>query len=316
MTSAGRPSPAVGDGVPLERRIAERAGRLTPSQARIADYVLRSPETVVFLSARELGRHLDVSDATVVRFAQELGFQGFIALRHVLQQHVHHKMKTGTRLREKLEGLRAEDFFAAATGTEIEFLQRSLHEVRSADVTAAGHLLAGARKVFLYGERGAWPLVDLLDFRLSRFRLDVTPLTFAGKYLFEKCRLLARDDVVMAFAFQRVPGDLQPILDLARSRGASVILVTDLTLVPAHPAQRIVLSAPRGPLGVAHSLIVPMAIANALILAVAMDLGDAAYQALEEMDDLRRTYGYDGTTRWRPDGTRPPGRRGSGRAPR
>jgi DNA-binding MurR/RpiR family transcriptional regulator len=290
------PAPPAGarlhlDQTPLERRIGERLPQLTPAQERLSTYVLSRIEEAVFLSSTQLAAKVGASDATVSRYAAALGFDSFDGFRRALQDHYHAKMNLRRRLEDKLGRTTAEDdLYVAVTATEIEYLHRSLQEIRAVDIRRAAEAIAGGRKTFIKAERPAWCIMDLLDFRLTRFRLDVVPIRETGRYLLDRAQFFSEGDALILLAFQRFSPDLEHVLDLAHARRVRVIVITDLSLIPAVSGEEVVLSAMRGPTGLSHSLIVPLAIVQALVLSVATSLGGPGYAALEELDRLRSRY--------------------------
>ena len=284
------------DRSPLERQIAERLDRFTPSQKRLAAYILRYPNDAAFLSGTDLSHEVGVSEAAVSRFIRAVGFNSFAELRKSLALHLHQKLGMASRMDKLLDNLESQDdFFPAFIYGEIEYLQKSLQSVSSTEVNRCGDLVRSARRVFLAGHRASLPVREMLDYRLSRFRIETVHLTDSERYLLDKARFIESEDLLIGITFQRVPADLRMLFDVAARRGAPSILITDLPLVPRSLNVSVILSASRGPQNVTNSFTVPMAIASAIVWSVGRKLGADGHRAVEELDQLRQRYGYEPT---------------------
>lgn len=276
---------------PFEERVHRLCSSMTASQLKLCSYILDNIDEAVFLSGHQLALQAKTSDASVTRFARFLGFESFDQLKTALQDHYHARMRLHERLRDKLAATAGADFYEATTLSEIQYLQLSTERISSADIEAGAVALSQARKVFTAADRPAWCLVDLMDYRLTRYGLDVIKIAECGRYLFERARFLQAQDVMLIFVMQQFSTSTERLLRLARERRCKIVIVTDLTLVPKAMPGEIILTAKRGPTGVSNSLLVPMAIVNALVLAVAKVRGVKTYEALDELDRLRGTDG-------------------------
>jgi DNA-binding MurR/RpiR family transcriptional regulator len=176
---------------------------------------------------------------------------------------------------------------------ELQYLTEAEHSIPTADFDRAVEIVLNARRIFAFGLGPARPLAELLQFRLQRFGFPIFALVESGRDILEQLLLLQKDDVVVAIAFHRVTGELTTVVEHARTLGARCVLVTD-TLGPAFKDKvDVILSARRGPVSTFHSLTVPMAILNALILAVAMSKSEESLASLNRLQELRATYGLD-----------------------
>jgi len=283
-----------GERTALEDRIARSLPDFTPNDTRLASYILEYPNDAAFLSSAGLSREIGVSESAVSRFIRAAGFSSFAEFRSTLAQHLHHKLGMASRMDKRLEDVESqEDFFPSLINSEIEYLQKSLQKITSADLDRCAETICGADRVFIGGHRVSLPIREILDFRLSRFKIRTTHLNDCDRYILEKARQISQNDVVLAVTFQRIPNDLRVLLELASERNCPVILLTDLTLVPKTLNIDIVLTASRGPQKLSSSYTVPVAIANAIVWAVARRLGEQGHGALAELDELRRRFGSE-----------------------
>jgi DNA-binding MurR/RpiR family transcriptional regulator len=268
---------------------------LTKSEQRIASFLLASHDEAAFLSASGLARRLDVSEATVVRFAKSVGYVGFPNLRRELQGIFRVKTTPAIRLQHKLEELGAGQghVFAKLVEMEVDYLTEALHSIQSTDFDRAVEILLRAKRVFFFGMGPSALLADLAELRLRRFGVMTISMTASGRDLAETMQLLCKDDVLLAAAFLRVTPELVAVVDCAHTVDCPVILITDTLQTHFRDLVDVVLAARRGPVSTFHSLTVPMSIVNSLILAMAMAKPQESLASLERLQQLRAVYGLD-----------------------
>jgi DNA-binding MurR/RpiR family transcriptional regulator len=279
----------------FQQRIEDHLPGLTKSQQRIASYLLASYDEAAFLPVAELAKGLVVSEATLVRFAQAIGYDGFRELRRSLQGLFRAKATPASRLQRTLGELAGSQghVLAKVLEMEVQYLTEAAHSIDPADFNRAVELLLGGRRIFVFGSGPSGILADLAELRLRRLGILTVAMTESGRHLLEKLQLLEPGDVVLAAGFNYVRPELIAVLDHARTTDCRSILLTD-TLGPALRSKvDVTLAARRGPVSTFHSLTVPMAILNALILAVAMARPDQSLAALNRLQQLRAASGLD-----------------------
>jgi DNA-binding MurR/RpiR family transcriptional regulator len=274
---------AMAQGIDFSQLVSERYNELTKSEKRIANYIRKNPEECAFLSAGELANHLRLSEATMVRFARSLGFPSYPALRANLQTAFRHRVTHSARLRSRLDDLRETgDIFDRLISSEIDYLTQALHQ--------AEDLLRNHNRIFVFGLGPSITLVDMMELRLTRFGHQVIPLTNSGREFLEPLLLMNDQDLLVVFCFFDVTPALQMVLNVAEEANCPVIMITD-TLGPIVGSKaNVVLSAKRGPVSGFHSIVVPMTIVNAMLLALAQDESEQALATLDKLDALRDRY--------------------------
>ncbi len=278
----------INPAVDITQLVAEQYDLLTKSEKRIADYVRQNQDEAAFLSAAEIAAQLDLSEATMVRFARTLGFESYPAFRTTLQEKFRHLATHSARLRSRLDDLReAGDIFERLVASEIAFLTEALQTVDRKSMDAAVELLRTHRRVFVFGLGPSVSLVDLLEIRLTRSARHVIPLRTSGKEILEPLLLMNKDDLVILISFFNVTPSMKIVLEQAHLHKTPVILVTD-TLGPLLADKATVtLSARRGPVSSFHSLTIPMTIINALLLALTAVDQEKVMSNLDRLDQLR-----------------------------
>ncbi len=248
-------------------RLQGRFARLTKSQRRIANYLLAHYDEAAFLPAADLARRLNVSEATVVRCARAIGFDGFPHLRRSLQDLFRSRVTPATRLQRKLADLKDGHVLLKTVDMELRYLSEVPRSVQTTDFDRAVQILLKARRVFAFGLGPACILPELLEIRLRRFGIPTISMTESGRDVLEELLLLEKHDAVVAAAFFRVTPELITVLDHARAAGCPTVLITDTLGIALKEKADVILAARRGPISTFHSLTAPMTIINALILA-------------------------------------------------
>jgi DNA-binding MurR/RpiR family transcriptional regulator len=274
--------------VDFSQIISEHYKHLTKSEKQIADYLRKNQEESAFLSAGEIADHLDLSEATLVRFARSLEFDSYPAMREVLQENFRRRVTHSTRLRSRLNDLReAGDIFERLVASEIDYLTEALQTLDRKALNAAVELLRTHQRVFVFGLGPSVSLVELLEIRLTRSARHVIPLKTSGREMLEPMLMMNRDDLLIAIGFFNMTPNLQMVLDYANEHQTPVILVTDTLDSMVGDKADVVLKARRGPVSAFHSLTVPMTIINTLLLALSSVDQEKVMTNLDKLDQLR-----------------------------
>jgi DNA-binding MurR/RpiR family transcriptional regulator len=271
--------------------VAEYYQQLTKSEEQIANYLRRNQEEAAFLSAAELAARLDLSEATIVRFARTIGFENYPAMRKVLQENFRRRVTHSTRLQSRLDDLReGGNIFERMIASEIDYLTQALETMDKDAFHQAVKLLKMHRRVFVFGVGPSISLVDLMEIRLRRTGWDVIPLTTTGREMLEPLLSMSENDLLFTICFFDVTPSLELVLNYANEQNCKVIMLTDTLGSIVGEKADVVLAARRGPVSGFHSLVVPMTIINTLMLALAQEDQDHAIKNLDKLDELRERF--------------------------
>jgi DNA-binding MurR/RpiR family transcriptional regulator len=268
--------------------IAEHYNDLTKSEKSIADFLRQNQDEAAFLAAGEIATRLNLSEATMVRFARTIGFDSYPALREALQDSFRHRMTHSARLRSRLDDLRsAGDIFERLVASEMDYLTEALQTLDREALNAAVELLRTHQRIFVFGLGPSTSLVDLLEIRLTRSARHVIALKTSGQEMLEPLLLMNGNDLLVAIGFFNLTPNLQMVLDYANQQKTPVILVTDTLGPMVGDKADVVLAARRGPVSAFHSLTVPMTIINALLLALSSADQEHVMANLDMLDQMR-----------------------------
>jgi DNA-binding MurR/RpiR family transcriptional regulator len=276
--------------VGFSQLISERFPELTKSEKRIANYLNQNQDEAAFHSAGEIAERLQLSEATMVRFARTLGFDNYPAMRVALQDSFRHRLTHASRLRSRLDDLRADgDILERVVASEIDYLTEALQTLDRKAFTAAVELLRTHQRVFVFGLGPSLSLVDLLEIRLTRSARHVIPLNTSGREMLEPMLLMKDTDLLIAIGFFNLTPSLQMVLEYANQNKTPVILLTDTLGPMVGDKADVVLAARRGPVSAFHSLTVPMTILNALLLSLSSVDQEKVMPNLDKLDQLRES---------------------------
>ncbi len=268
--------------------ISEQFASFTKSEKRIANFLRKNQEESAFLSAGEIARRLDLSEATLVRFARTLGFGSYPAMRAVLQQNFRQRVTHSARLRGRLDEMReGGDIFERTTATEIDYLTQALESIDRKAMNKAVKLMHSHQRIFVFGLGPSISLVDLMEIRLHRFGKHVIPLKTSGREMLEPLLQLTKNDLLFVICFFDQNPALNLVLDYGKKVGCPIIMLTDTLDVLLGDKADVMLAARRGPVGEFHSLVVPMTVINALLLSVAGEEQETIMPTLDKLDSLR-----------------------------
>lgn len=261
---------------------------LTKSEKQIADFIRKNQDESSFLSAAEVAARLDLSEATIVRFARTLDFPSYPSMREKLQEHFRSRVTHSSRLRSRLDDMRETgDIFERLTAMEIDYLSQALESVDRKAMKAAVALMKKHKRIFVFGLGPSTSLVELLETRLRRFGKEIVPLTSAGREVVESLVSLTPNDLVFVICFFDANPALKLVLDHSRKTGCPVIMLTDTLESVVGESADVILAAQRGPVGEFHSLVVPMTIINAILLTIASEEQETIMPILDKLDALR-----------------------------
>ncbi len=272
----------------ISQVISDRYDHLTKSEKEIANFIRKNQEESSFLSAGDIARRLDLSEATMVRFARSMGFASYPAMRVVLQEAFRRRVTHAARLRGKLDEMRAEgDILEQLTASEIDYLSQALETVDRKAFRKAVRLMCERERIFVFGVGPSVSLVSLMEIRLTRFGKLVVPLRATGREIADPLVTMSDKDLLFAIGFFDLSAALELVLEHASVVGCPTILLTDTLGSIIGDKASVILAAKRGPMAEFHSLVVPMTIINALLLSIAREDRSQVLENLDKLDQMR-----------------------------
>ncbi|TDQ41114.1 MurR/RpiR family transcriptional regulator [Aureibacillus halotolerans] len=261
--------------------------KLTKAQQKLADFIYKNMEELPFLTEKDIAEHCGTSVATVSRFWGAAGYENLKAFKQAMKDE--QAVTPANKVKSALKTYN-DTFLNQLADTTKAHLDETLKHTTEADVKDVVELLAGARRIYLYGAGSAQSLLSLLQFRLSRFGCDVLVFPPSGHEIFEELIHIQQEDVMVVFGFVQSSPEIRVLFDVAIKVDCQTILVTDLLVSPMREEATKVLYAERGGRSDFHSMIAPMLLIESLVVALGRQLGDVALQKLDQLHRLRKTY--------------------------
>lgn len=277
----------------IDTLITQEYTTLTPSQQRLADYMLQYTAEAALMSSKDVAQRLEVSEATVVRFAQQLGFDGYPQFRQMLQRQLLSDIRSSDRVASLLhdEDPKRGPLHQMVSST-IQQLQLLMQNVPESDLAAVTNAVTRARHVYIFGEGALTTPTVQLGFWLNRLGCHVQVVNQTGRRFFEAVFQAGADDVGLVFAFRRMGPEATAMIEHIHSQAGTVVLFTDIANSDLHPMASHILRVYRGPMGTFRPLGAVTTVCDALILGVMHAKGDSGVKELEKLDDLRQRYGF------------------------
>ena len=250
--------------------LQEKAPDFSKGQRAIARYITEEYDKAAFLTASRLGRTVGVSEATVVRFAVELGYDGYPSMQKAMQEMVLNRLTSVQRIEVASGRIGDQDVVSMVVQSDIDKLRQTSESVDRRAFQEAVQTILGAKRIFVLGVRSAAPLANFLGYYLNYMYNNVRTVTASGtSEMFEQIVGITSEDVVIAFSFPRYSTSTAKGVQYCRSVGATDIGVTDSKLSPLGQNCDHVLVAKSDMVSLVDSLVAPLSVTNALIVAIA-----------------------------------------------
>lgn len=275
----------------LLNEIRLRQPGFSKGQKRIAEFIAGHYDKAAFMTASKLGSMVGVSESTVVRFASELGFDGYPELQRELLELIRNKLTSVQRIEVSDERLAAGDVLTKVLNSDIEKIRKTLSDVPKEDFNGAVDAISGAKNVYILGVRSASALADFLGFYFGLILDNARLVETSGvSEIYEQIMRISKDDVLVGISFPRYSSRTVRALDFAANRGATVVAITDSSASPLTQYAKYTLLARSDMASFVDSLVAPLSLINALIVAVGLKRRSEVYKTFAELERIWDEY--------------------------
>ncbi len=238
-------------------------------QSRIANYILESYDKAAFMTANRLGRAVEVSESTVVRFAVQLGYDGYPAMQKALQEVVRNKLTSVQRIGVVNDLLGGQDVVSMVMCSDLETMHATQEALDRATFERAVDAIVSAKTLYIVGVRSSNALANFLNFYLRNMLDNVRLIEpTAVSEMFEQLVHIGAEDAIICISFPRYSSRTIKALEFCKKAGAQVVALTDSEQAPAAREADHVLIAKSEMISIVDSLVAPFSIINAIIVAV------------------------------------------------
>ena len=250
--------------------LQEKEPTFSKGQKRIARYITDSYDKAAFMTANRLGKTVGVSESTVVRFAVDLGFDGYPSMQKAMREMVLNRLTSVQRIEVANNRLGDQDVVSMVFHSDMEKLRQTNETISREEFNAAVNAILKAKRVYILGVRSVAPLANFLGYYLNYMFNNVHVISgFSAGEMFEKIVGVNAEDVIIAFSFPRYSASTTKGARYCRSAGATVIGITDSKDSPLGQCSDHVLLAKSDMVSLVDSLVAPLSLVNALVVAIA-----------------------------------------------
>lgn len=275
----------------LLNKIDKNYEQMSKGQKLLADYILKNYDKAVFLTAAKLGKVVGVSESTVVRFATQLGYQGYPGFQKALEELVRNKLNSIQRMEVTYGRISQSEILASVLQSDIEKIKLTLANMDQNAFELAVDTILNAKRIYVVGIRSCAPLANFLSFYLNLIFDNVTSVhTNSSSEIFEQLIRIGAEDVIIGISFPRYSMRTLKALEFASNRKAKVITLTDSVHSPMTLYSSCNLIARSDMASIVDSLVAPLSVVNALVVALCMKKQKDVIDTLETLEQIWDEY--------------------------
>lgn len=266
---------------------------LSKTDRIIAEYILEHMNTVGLQTSTTLAQDIGVSDTSIIRFIRKLGFKGYADFRQEMNARIarqyseaQKELSPGQKYVMTREKLNQNNLIQAAGSATIESLQKSYAKLNAATIDQIADMILSSKHKYIAAFRGTACCAQYMASKLVYLTPNVIPLTHADASSVEKLLDISEEDCLLLYSFPRYSEIHYVLMDMARERGAKIILITDQVTCPLANKADIVITAHVLGIGFTNSYVVPISLSEMILLAISSRGGDARDQRMQQMDEV------------------------------
>lgn len=271
----------------LLARIDINMGTFSKGQKRIAKYIEEHYDKAAYMTALKLGETVGVSESTVVRFASELGYEGYPELQKAMQEMIKEKLTSVQRIEVTETRIGDNDVLTTVLNQDIDKIRRTIEEISHEDFDNAIKVLSKAKEIYVFAVRSTSALASFLGYYLQLIFGNVHIINTTSKSsTYENLFRISEDDVMIGISFPRYSTTAVEAMEFARERKADVIAITDSMASPLVECANHILIARSDMASVVDSLVAPLSLINALIVACVLSEKERVKDTFHQLEDV------------------------------
>lgn len=275
----------------LLAKIDNQYTKFSKGHRLIADYIINHCETAAFLTASKLGAAVGVSESTVVRFATELGYDGYPKLQHAMQEIIREKLTSVQRIDVTSARIGSGDILETVLNEEIDRIRSTIEETSREDFYKAVEAISKAKTIYIFAVRSSAALASFLGYYYSLMFGNVKVIsTYSETEISESLMRVSADDVIIGISFPRYSKAAVFAVDTAKAHGAKAIALTDSLISPLVESADYLLLARSGMAAVVDSLVAPLGMINALIVATVLSRRQEVEKTFGSLEEIWSQY--------------------------
>ena len=253
----------------ISQRIKKISTTFNKSQRKIATAVLREYDKVAYMTAQDLAKHVGVSESTIVRFAAELGYEGYSEFKKAVEELVRIKLTPHQRIEITKLRMGSGDILSKVMESDIAKIRSTLDKINKIVFYESVDAILSAKNIYIIGARSTEPLAKILEYNLSLIFDNVKLIRpNSTAEILEQLFSIGKDDVLISFSFPRYSSKLVPAVKYAMQMGAKIVGITDSTVSPIAEFSTYLLTAQSDMASFMDSFVAPLSIINAIIVEI------------------------------------------------
>lgn len=273
------------------QKINEKYAKMSKGQKKLADYIIENYDKAAFLTAAKLGAVVSVSESTVVRFAMNLGYQGYPDFQKALEEMVRNKLNSIQRMEVAYGRISQSEILSTVLQSDAEKIKLTLENIDENAFETAIDILMNARNIYVLGIRSCMPLANFLSFYLNMIFDNVRLIhTSSPSEIFEQMIRIGEEDAIIGISFPRYSMRTLKAMEFANNRNAKVITLTDSVHSPMNLYSSCNLIARSDMASIVDSLVAPLSVINALVVALCMKKQKEVVNTLETLEKIWDEY--------------------------
>ena len=269
----------------------EKESSFSKGQRRIAGYITDSYDKAAFMTASRLGKTVGVSESTVVRFAMELGFDGYPEMQKAMQEMVMNRLTSVQRIEVANDRIGNQDVLSKVLQADADKIRQTAENISSEHFRLAVDAILKAKRIYILGVRSVAPLANFAGYYLNYMFDDVRVITVSGAgEMFENLVNVKHEDVVLAFSFPRYSSATLKAVQYCRGLGATVVGITNSNISPLAQHSDHVLIAKSDMVSLVDSLVAPLSVVNALLVSLASAREEEVQKSLGTLERVWEEY--------------------------
>ncbi len=279
------------EGMDVISIIKEKYDSMSKSHKAIANFIFDHYDQAVFMTAAKIGEQLGISESTVVRFASYLEYEGYPEFQSALAQWVKDKLNAVQKMGAKYGNRTQSEILTSVLEKDVKNIEETLQNLNEIAFDTAVNTILEAKNVYILGVRSCEPLADFLHFYLNMIRGNVTNLkTTSVTEIFEQMLRISDEDAFIGISFPRYSMRTLKAMEFARDRNAKVISITDSSRSPMSLYSSCNLVAKSEMVSIVDSLVAPLSVINALVVALCMKRPDEVKKSLMTLEEAWNNY--------------------------
>ncbi len=272
--------------------IRENMHTFSKGQKKIANFILESYDKAAFMTASRLGKKVGVSESTVVRFAAELGYDGYPDMQKSLQKMIRNRLTSVQRIEVTNDRIGDQDLLSTVLQSDIEKIRVTLEELDRDSFSHAVDAIVSAKKIYIIGVRSSAAIAAFMAFYFNLIFDNVVMVSAnTASEVFENLLRVGEGDVVIGVSFPRYSSRTVQAMNFARDRGATTVAITDSEASPLAPISHYTLKARSDMASFVDSLVAPLSLVNALLVAVSRKKNDDLAHTFQTLEQIWAEYG-------------------------